>query len=134
MPCTRFTGRFCSLHVLADGFNDGRLHYAASPPIIRAVFAIPRSAGAAVPRSAAVLIVANWSMSSIPRAIGMDAVRQLLASINRRTAMGRRDYAILLLSRLGLRSSEVAFLELDGIDWKAGQLSVRGKSGQRSDL
>jgi integrase/recombinase XerD len=49
--------------------------------------------------------------------------------------VGRRDYAILLLlSRLGLRSSEVAFLELDGIDWKAGQLSVRGKSGERNDL
>jgi site-specific recombinase XerD len=59
----------------------------------------------------------------------------LLASIDRNTAMGRRDYAILLLlARLGLRSSEVAFLELDEIDWKAGQLSVRGKSGQRSDL
>ena len=85
--------------------------------------------------AAAVPIVANWSMSSIPRAIGTDAVRQLLASIDRSTAVGSRDYAILLLlARLGLRASEVAFLELDGIDWKTGQLSVRGKSGQRSDL
>jgi site-specific recombinase XerD len=85
--------------------------------------------------AAAVPIVPNWSMSSIPRAIGADQVRQLLASIDRNTAMGRRDYAILLLlARLGLRSSEVAFLELDEIDWKAGQLSVRGKRGQRSDL
>jgi len=85
--------------------------------------------------AAAVPIVPNWSMSSIPRAIEPDQVRELLASIDRNTAMGRRDYAILLLlARLGLRSSEVAFLELDEIDWKAGQLSVRGKSGQRSDL
>ena len=85
--------------------------------------------------AAAVPIVPNWSMSAIPRAIGADQVRQLLASIDRNTAGGRRDYAILLLlARLGLRSSEVAFLELDEIDWKAGQLSVRGKSGQRSDL
>ena len=85
--------------------------------------------------AAAVPIVPNWSMSSIPRAIGVDAVRQLLASIDRSTAVGRRDYAILLLlARLGLRSGEVAILELDGIDWKAGQLSVRGKSGQRSEL
>ena len=85
--------------------------------------------------AAAVPIVANWSMSSIPRAITADQVRQLLASIDRRTAIGRRDYAILLLlARLGLRSGEVAFLELDDIDWKAGQLSVRGKSGQRSEL
>lgn len=65
--------------------------------------------------AAAVPIVANWSMSSIPRAIGAHQVRQLLASIDRRTAVGRRDYAILLLlARLGIRSSEVAFLELDG--------------------
>jgi site-specific recombinase XerD len=85
--------------------------------------------------AAAVPPVANWSMTSIPRAIPADHVRQLLASISRRTAMGRRDYAILLLlARLGLRSSEVAFLELDDIDWDAGHVSVRGKGGQRTAL
>jgi site-specific recombinase XerD len=84
---------------------------------------------------AAVPVVANWSMTAIPRAIAADQVRQLLASIDRRTATGRRDYAILLLlARLGLRSGEAAFLELDDIDWNAGQLSVRGKSGQRNEL
>jgi|ERR671922_334962 site-specific recombinase XerD len=84
---------------------------------------------------AAVPVVANWSMTSIPRGIATDQVRQLLASINRRTAMGRRDYAILLLlARLGLRSGQVAFLELDDIDWNLGQLNVRGKRGQRSEL
>lgn len=85
--------------------------------------------------AAAVPVVANWSMPSIPRAISADQTRQLLASIDRRTAVGRRDYAILLsLARLGLRSGAVAFLELDDIDWGSGQLSVRGKSGQRSEL
>ena len=85
--------------------------------------------------AAAVPVVANWSMTSIPRAISADHVRQLLASIDRRTAVGRRDYAILLLlARLGLRSGEVAFLELDDIDWNAGQVSVRGKRGQRNEL
>jgi integrase/recombinase XerD len=85
--------------------------------------------------AAAVPVVANWSMSSIPRAIPADQVRQLLASIDRCTAMGCRDYAVLLLlARLGLRSGEVAFLELDDIDWKTGKLSVRGKSGRRGDL
>ena len=85
--------------------------------------------------AAAVPAVANWSMSSIPRAIAAEQVRQLLVSIDRRTAMGRRDYAILLLlARLGLRSGEVVSLELEDIDWNAGKLSVRGKSGQRSEL
>ena len=82
--------------------------------------------------AAAVPVVANWSMLSIPRAIPADQVRQLLTSIDRRTAMGCRDYAILLLlARLGLRSGEAAFLELDDIDWNTGKLSVRGKSGRR---
>jgi integrase/recombinase XerD len=85
--------------------------------------------------AAAVPVVANWSMPSIPRAIGADQVRQLLASIDRRTATGRRDYAIvLLLARLGLRAGEVAFLELDDLDWNAAQVSVRGKGGQRTAL
>jgi integrase/recombinase XerD len=85
--------------------------------------------------AAAVPVVANWSMSSIPRAIRADQVRQLLASVERCTAIGCRDYAVLLLlARLGLRSGEVAFLELDDIDWNAGKLSVRGKSGRRGEL
>ncbi len=85
--------------------------------------------------AAAIPPVANWSMSSIPRAIPADAIRQLLASINRQTARGRRDYAIvLLLARLGLRASEVASLELDDLDWDAGQLTVHGKRGLRATL
>jgi integrase/recombinase XerD len=85
--------------------------------------------------AAAVPVVPNWAMTSIPRAIAADQVQQLLASIDRRTAVGRRDYAILLLlARLGLRSGEVSFLKLDDIDWNAGRFSVCGKSGQRSDL
>lgn len=85
--------------------------------------------------AAAVPTVANWSMTSIPRAISADAVRQLLASVSRRTAVGRRDYAILLmLARLGLRASEVVRLGLDDVDWRAGQVSVRGKGGHRTAL
>ena len=91
--------------------------------------AVARDLAAAVP------IVANWWMTSIPRVIGADQIRQLLASLDRRTAIGRRDYAIvLLLARLGLRSGEVAFLELEDIDWDAGQVSVRGKRGHRAAL
>lgn len=85
--------------------------------------------------AAAVPIVASWSMASIPRAIAPEQTRKLLTSIDRKTAMGRRDYAIvLLLARLGLRSGEVAALELNDIDWSAGQLSVRGKAGRRSEM
>lgn len=85
--------------------------------------------------AAAVPCVANWSMPAIPRGIAPDQVRCLLSRIDRRTAVGRRDYAILLLlARLGLRAGEVAFLELEDIDWKGGCLSVHGKRGRRTQL
>jgi integrase/recombinase XerD len=83
--------------------------------------------------AAAVPAVANWSMPAIPRAISPKQTRQLLASIDRRSGIGRRDYAILLLlAHLGLRSGEVASLELDDIDWSEGRLMVRG--AQRNEL
>ncbi len=85
--------------------------------------------------AAAVPVVANWSMPSIPRAIAPEQVNQLLNSIDQSTAIGRRDYAVLLLlARLGLRLGEVTYLELDDIDWNKGLLRVRGKTGQRSQL
>jgi integrase/recombinase XerD len=85
--------------------------------------------------AAAVPVVANWSLSSIPRAIGRDEVTRLLASIDRDTPVGCRDYAMILaLARLGLRSSEIVSLELDDIEWVAGKIRVRGKNGQRNDL
>jgi len=89
----------------------------------------------AVDLAAAVPAVANWSMASIPRSIEPDHVRRVLASCNRQSAVGRRDYAILLLlARLGLRAGEVAGLMLNDIEWEAGCLNVRGKGGHRSAL
>ena len=83
--------------------------------------------------AAAVPTVAGWSMSSIPRAIPADQVRKLLAGVGRGSTTQRRDYAILLLlARLGLRASEVVFLELDDIDWAAGCLNVRRRKGGQS--
>ena len=85
--------------------------------------------------AAAVPAVANWSLTSVPRAIPADQVQRLLASIDRTTAMGLRDYAILLLlARLGLRANEVAFLELDDIDWQTATLHVRTKGNGRNDF
>jgi site-specific recombinase XerD len=84
---------------------------------------------------ASVPIVANWSTPLIPRAILPDGVRQVLSHVDRRTGVGRRDYAILLLlARLGLRAGEIASLELEDIDWSSGSLSVRGKGDRRNQL
>ena len=59
----------------------------------------------------------------------------LLASCDTATLGGRRDQAILvLLARLGLRAGEVAGLELDDLDWRAGEISVHGKGSRRERL
>ena len=80
--------------------------------------------------AACVPAVANWSLSTLPRAISPTHVKQVLKHCDRQTAVGRRDYAILLLlARLGLRSGEVAGLNLEDIDWKDGVFSVLGKAG-----
>ena len=77
--------------------------------------------------ASAVPTVANWSMASIPRAISVEHSHATLASCNRQSAVGRRDYAILLLlARLGLRAGEVVALQLDDIDWHNGSLNVHG--------
>jgi integrase/recombinase XerD len=82
----------------------------------------------------AVPSVADLRDRTLPRGLEPAAVTRLLASCDRRTLIGRRDYAILvLLSRLGLRAGEVAAIGLDDIDWRAGLLLVRGK-GSRQDV
>jgi site-specific recombinase XerD len=62
-------------------------------------------------------------------------VAALLSSCDRRRNAGRRDHAILiLLARLGLRATEVAALTLDDIDWRHGELLVRGKGDRHERL
>lgn len=78
--------------------------------------------------SAAVLPVTGRRRSSLPKGISPADALALLGSCDRRTAAGRRDYAIILtLLRLGLRSCEVAALRLADLDWRAGQMLVHGK-------
>ena len=67
-----------------------------------------------------------YRLAELPRSIGWDDVRRMLEAVDRRTPVGRRDYAILLLLvTYGLRAREVAYLTLDDIDWKRERLHVR---------
>lgn len=85
--------------------------------------------------TAAVPSVANWRLTSIPRRLEPREVADLLATCDRRTAVGRRDFAILMmLVRLGLRAGEVRSLTLDDIDWRVGELVVRGKANRAERL
>ena len=85
--------------------------------------------------AACVPAVANWKLSTIPRALPPDQVELVLASIDRQTAIGRRYYAILLtLARLGLRAGEIRMLTLEDLDWQEGLIAVRGKAGRYAQL
>ena len=85
------------------------------------------------PLSQAVPAYASWRAGPLPRPLSPDQTARLLASCDRRSARGRRDYAVLvLLARLGLRAGEVAALALEDIDWRAGELVVTGK-GRRTE-
>jgi site-specific recombinase XerD len=89
----------------------------------------------ATPLAGAVPAVAPWRERSVPQALAPSAVDRLLESCDRRRAVGRRDYAILVvLARLGLRAGEVAALELGDVDWRSGELLVRGKGDRRERL
>ena len=79
----------------------------------------------------AVPSVADLRDRTLPRGLEPAAVKRMLDSCDRRTLVGRRDYAILLLlARLGLRAGEVAAIHLEDVDWRAGLLLVRGKGRQ----
>lgn len=79
--------------------------------------------------------IAHWRMASLPRQLSRAQVRQLLSIPDRTSALGRRDYAILLLLiRLGLRANEIVCMTLSDIDWRGRSLAVRGKGGSRSQL
>ena len=67
----------------------------------------------------------RYQLSHLPRSISWEDVRKMLEVVDRRTILGKRDYAIvLLLVTYGLRSCEVAGLRLDDIDWKRERLLV----------
>ena len=79
--------------------------------------------------------VRRWKLASLPNYLPAAQVKQVLDSCDRATAIGRRDYAILiLLAKLGLRAGEVATLTLDDIDWRAGEIHIHAKGRQRARM
>jgi site-specific recombinase XerC len=87
------------------------------------------------PLAAAVPAVAGWRLASLPCGLDAETIRRLLASCDRGAVTGRRDLAILtMLARLGLRGAEVAALELADVDWRGGEVVIRGKAGRTERL
>ena len=72
----------------------------------------------------------TYRLSTVPRSISTDDVRLMLERVDRRGALGKRDFAmLLLLVTYGLRAREVAALTLDDIDWDREHLFVPERKG-----
>jgi site-specific recombinase XerD len=79
--------------------------------------------------------IRQWKLASLPTYLSTAQVQKVLHGCDRATAMGRRDYAILMmLAKLGLRADEVATLTLDDVDWRSGEMLVRAKGRQRARM
>jgi integrase/recombinase XerD len=77
--------------------------------------------------------VAQRYGTRLPRHLTTEQVDTLVRAVRTDSAGGRRNYAmVLLLARLGLRAPEVIAMQLDDIDWRSGEIIVRGK-GHRHD-
>jgi site-specific recombinase XerD len=82
--------------------------------------------------TAAIPSVRKWSQTRVPKKLTPAEVDQVLAVPDRKTATGRRDYAILLLlAKLGLRAGEVIALQLNDLRWRTGEILIRGKGARQ---
>lgn len=89
----------------------------------------------ASPLAGAVPTAAGWKLAGLPRHLTQEEAALMVASCNLATVTGRRDRAVLLLlARMGLRASEAAGLRLDDINWRAGEITVRGKGSRHERL
>ena len=148
--CLRLFERFMSFR-FGDGFGD--LHtitpddivsflvqlraraktrayrYGSSPSYLRNLFRylfwsgrIERDLASSIPH------IARSTPTSLPRYLKPEEVQQLINAARTDGVVGLREYAIiLLLARLGLRAVEVVAIQLEDIDWRAGEIMIRGK-------
>jgi len=80
--------------------------------------------------------VASWRLAALPRGLARGQIQALLqAHDGVTTPAGLRDHAVLVaLARLGLRGAEVAALRLEDVDWRGGQIVIRGKGARLERL
>jgi integrase/recombinase XerD len=104
-------------------------------PALRSLLGYLHAAGhIRLPLAAAVPAGRAWR-PGLPRAASPDHLRAVLASCDRDSAGGRRDYAIVLvMTRLALRGGEVAGLDLADVGWRTGELAIHGKGGRMDTL
>ena len=109
-------------HSIAQAKND----VTAVRMFVRYLIAVGRCAS---DLDQAIPTIARWRLASLPTYLSAEEVERVIASCDLSTPIGMRDRAVLLLlSRLGLRSGDVAHLKLTDINWDEATLKVSGKN------
>lgn len=88
------------------------------------------------PLDLAVPTLRTYKLTSVPRGLTEAQARRILQCIDRRTTVGRRDYAIVqLLFTYGVRGGQIRALRLEQIDWAQNRiLFAASKGGKDSCL
>jgi site-specific recombinase XerD len=90
---------------------------------------VPEYLQYAVPR------VRQWTHAALPRFLTTNDLSHVLALASEQTPQGLRNRAmLLLLARLGLRAGEAIRLQLDDIDWRAGNILIRAGKTRRERI
>lgn len=83
----------------------------------------------------AVPTIARWRLSSLPMTLSKAEIERLLGVVDVSTAIGRRNYAILLcLSELGLRGGDVGNLQIDDVDFATNELHLQRRKEHQNDV
>jgi integrase/recombinase XerD len=83
--------------------------------------------------AAAVVAPRVYQHEQCPRFLTRAEIDTVLGTMDRRTPMGKRDYAmLLLLATYGLRGNEVVRLRLDDIEWRNDVFHVRRRKAGNS--
>jgi integrase/recombinase XerD len=78
----------------------------------------------------AVPVLATWQLAHLPRGLSWEQVQLLLKAPDRRTAVGRRDYAMLLLvATYGVRIGQVTALTRHDIHWHEQTIAFAPSKG-----
>jgi integrase/recombinase XerD len=102
--------------------------YKALPSHLRSLFAFLFWSGKTRRDLAQSLPHVATASNNLPRYLKLEEIQRLIESVRTGDAIERRNYAMLLLmARLGLRAPEVIAIQLEDIDWRAGEILIRGK-------
>ncbi|MFQ5930579.1 MAG: site-specific integrase [Acidobacteriota bacterium] len=79
--------------------------------------------------------IRRYKLSTVPRGLSDEDTQKVLESIDRATAVGLRDFAILqLLDSYGVRGGQIRALKLQDIRWRHNQIRFRALKGGKPVL